>query len=205
VSDKALRYIYAIGKRQKLINTVETGCGRTTVILSSISENHVVFAKVDSTNRNSIGTDWLTPSNVTWVVGPTQKTLPQFEFKNKLDLVLIDGPHGYPFPELEYYFLYLHISQGGWLVVDDIQIPTVRQFFRFLCEDAMFSHVCTISNNTAFFRRTEAPLFDPYGDGWWEQAYNMNHTAWSIRAKKIIKRCFPWSIKLKKILDRFFS
>jgi hypothetical protein len=39
--------------------------------------------------------------------------------------VLLDGPHGYPFPDMEYYFFYPHIKPRGHLVIDDIQIPSI--------------------------------------------------------------------------------
>jgi len=36
-----------------------------------------------------------------------------------------------------------------------------------LAEDDMWDLFEIIDNGTAPFRRTEAPLFDPHGDGWW--------------------------------------
>src|SRR5690606_34386874 len=105
--------------------------------------------------------------------GPTQRTLPGHRFDEKLQLVFLDGPHGFPFPQLEYYFLYPHIAEGGLLVIDDIHIPTIAQLNAFVREDAMFEPVATVGT-TAFHRRTAAPTFDPYGDGWWEQNYNNN-------------------------------
>jgi hypothetical protein len=201
VTDDVLRRIDEIGKTQKLIHTAETGCGRTTVVFSRVSQSHTVFAKVDSSNRESLGRDWIDPSKVSWVVGPTQKTLPTFAFTQQLDFVLIDGPHGYPFPELEYYYLYPHLKEGAWLVIDDIHIGTIQNFFRFLMEDSMYSYSCTLGN-TAFFRRTEAPTFDPYGDGWWEQGFNVNHVPWKLRTKLFIRRCCPWTIRLNSYLKR---
>jgi len=72
---------------------------------------------------------------------------------------------------MEYWALYPRLCTGALLVVDDIQIPTIYQLFLFLKEDAMFS-LTDVVETTAFFMRTEAPLFDPFADGWWLQAYN---------------------------------
>ena len=80
-------------------------------------------------------------------------------------LVLLDGPHGYPFPQLEYWAVYRHIRPGGLLVVDDIHIPTIWQLFEFLREEPMFE-LLEVVLNTAFFRRTTAPTLNPYGDCW---------------------------------------
>jgi hypothetical protein len=92
-------------------------------------------------------------------------------FTEPLQLVFIDGPHGFPFPDMEYWKLYPHIEPGGLLVLDDIHIPTIRHLFNFLREDAMWTLIETVGK-TAFFERTNAPTFSPVEDGWWLQNYN---------------------------------
>ena len=84
-----------------------------------------------------------------------------------------DGPHGYPFPELEYYFFYPHLDEDALLVIDDIHIPTIFRLFSFLREEAMFDFL-GVASTTAFFRRNSSPAFHPLGDGWWLQNYNKN-------------------------------
>lgn len=163
-------------------NTAETGCGRSTLALSHASRRHVVFAcdvppGVDPEThsftrvRNS---SLLRKENCEFVVGSTQRTLPAYHFNTNFDLVLLDGAHGYPFPELEYFFFYPHLREGGWLVIDDIQIPSVANMVDVLRQDDMFS-LDRVVKTTAFFRRTNAPTFPPFGDGWWEQGYNKRH------------------------------
>jgi hypothetical protein len=110
-------------------------------------------------------------STVTFVEGPTQLTLPRHTFSHPLQLVLLDGPHAYPFPDLEYYHLYPHLAPGGLLIVDDIHIPTVGNLFDFLSVDEMFQ-VEEVVGATAFFRRTDAPTFPTTGDGHETQRYN---------------------------------
>jgi hypothetical protein len=88
-----------------------------------------------------------------------------------LQLALIDGPHGYPFPDMEYYYLYPHLDEGALLIIDDIHIATIGHLFDFLKEDEMF-RLIEVVDKTAFFERTAAPIFDPYQDGWWMQNYN---------------------------------
>ena len=112
----------------------------------------------------------LTQGIVDFVVGPTQSTLPGIRLPS-LDLVFLDGPHAYPFPQLEYYYFYPHVRAGGMLIVDDIQIPSVRQLFRFLRRDRMW-YLNAVVARTAFFTRTHAPTLDPLGDSWNLQGYN---------------------------------
>lgn len=152
--------------------SVETGAGKTTLLLSHLSDRHTVFA-LDGGNSLTVArtSDILHREHVEFIDGPTQRTLFEYHFTEPLDFVLIDGPHGYPFPEMEYWVLYRHIREGGLLVVDDIHIPTIHGLFQFLREEPMFELV-EIVCCTAFFRRTSAPTFDPYCDGWYLQPFN---------------------------------
>src|SRR5262249_38790988 len=104
----------------------------------------------------------------------SQLTLPRHRFVRPLDFVLIDGPHAFPFPQIEYFYFYQNIREGGVLVVDDIHIPTIRQMYDVLRDDKMWAHVKDVLT-TAFFRRTDAPMFDPCGDGWERQQFNQRH------------------------------
>lgn len=156
-----------------LNRSMETGCGATTLLLSHLSRAHTVFAMDDGNGSitNTQKSQNFRPDTVSFVLGPTQRTLPSHQFAGPLDFALLDGPHGYPFPDLEYYYVYPHLAPGALLVIDDIQIRTIHNLYRFLCADRMFEKL-GVTLTTAFFRRTDAPAFDPLGDGWWEQGYN---------------------------------
>ena len=71
------------------------------------------------------------------VFGPTQKTLPNYSDFKSYDVVLIDGPHGYPFPEMEYYYFYPHLRTNGLLILDDVHIATIGRLADVIAEDAM--------------------------------------------------------------------
>lgn len=155
----------------------ETGCGKSTILLSRICDKHKVFC-LDDRNKgagSSVSYFINCPASrlerLEIVFGPTQSTLPAYAAHLPYDLVLIDGPHAYPFPELEYYFFYPHLKTGALLVIDDINIPTVGRLADFISEDRMFERVEFIGA-TAIFRRTAAPVFDPFGDGWELQDFN---------------------------------
>jgi hypothetical protein len=154
-------------------HSAETGSGASTLLFSHLSDNHTVFALDDNSGSisNVRRSPLLRADRVTFIEGPTQLTLPRFSFAEKLQLVLIDGPHAYPFPDLEYYFLYPHLATGALLILDDIHIHSVHNLFDFLRADAMFDLV-EVVGTTAFFRRTAAPVFNPLGDGWAAQKYN---------------------------------
>ncbi|HTO78692.1 MAG TPA: class I SAM-dependent methyltransferase [Methylocystis sp.] len=160
------------------IVSAETGCGKSTIFFSRMSKSHKVFCLDDrdlGSAHSSVDYFMNCPAtrmeSVEIIFGPTQATLPRYMDHIPYDLVMIDGPHGYPFPELEYYFFYPHLKPGALLVIDDIHIPTIGRLADFLSEDSMFEKVAFIGS-TALFRRTDAPTFDPFGDGWWLQNYN---------------------------------
>lgn len=107
--------------------------------------------------------------------GPSQQTLAVYPHPGPYDAVLLDGPHGYPFPELEYFHFYPRIRAEGLLILDDVQIPTIGRMADVLQEDAMW-HLEALSGKTAVFRRTNAEAVPPDGDHWYRQDYNRRRT-----------------------------
>ena len=173
--------------------SVETGAGKSTLFFSQVSRRHTVFAiDIGKSLTRVKESDILSPDVVEFVEGPTQLTVPVYKFDEQVDLALIDGPHGYPFPDLEYYYFYPRIKKGGILIIDDINIPTIRKMVDIIQCDDMFDTIDVIGK-TMFFRRTEAPLFDPLADGWWEQAYNKRFLRRTKRLEKI-KKSMPASL-----------
>ena len=153
--------------------SAETGSGASTLLFSQCSDQHIAFT-IDSGGGSVVNVQaspLLRPDHVIWIQGPTQLTLSTYRFQHKLQAALIDGPHAYPFPDLEYYYLYQHLETGALLVIDDIQIPSIHNLFDFLRSDQMFV-LEEVVDTTAFFTRSDAPMFCPIGDSWWEQEYN---------------------------------
>jgi len=170
----------AIARHAERIGTlrrsVETGSGKSTLLFSHLSSSHHVFAVDDGSSISQVRQSPLFRSeNVTFIEGPTQITLPQHRFPQKLQLVLIDGPHGYPFPDLEYYYFYPVIEPGGLLLVDDLPIPSIGRMFEIIKADDMFELLEVVEDQLAIFSRTNAPLIDPQSDSWWLQGYNRQH------------------------------
>jgi len=175
VSNGVLEALARYVREQAPRVSIETGTGRTTLLFSHLSARHLVFTKEDAGDGGSLAavqsSELLNAAAVDFEIGPTQRTLLSHDFDHPLDVAYLDGPHAYPFPDLEYWAVYPHIPTGGLLIIDDIQIPTIANLFAFLRADAMWT-LEEIADTTAFFRRTTAAGIDPYGEGWWLQAYN---------------------------------
>jgi hypothetical protein len=173
LSPKVLRAMAAHLGARPVYHSAETGAGGSTLLFSQLSEHHSVFA-IEGENHiiTRVRASSLFRSGAaTFVEGPTQSSLPHHRFDQPLQAVLLDGPHAFPFPQLEYYYLYPHIEPQGILILDDIHINTIHELYRFLSADDMFELV-EVVDRTAFFRRTHAPVFNPLDDGWWLQCYN---------------------------------
>ncbi len=170
--------------------SAETGCGGSTIVLSHASDRHVAFAieGEDRTITELRQQGDLRAGNVIFVEGETRDTLPRYPFEGELDLVLLDGPHAYPLPQVELAWLYPRIRPGGWLVVDDIQIPSVYELFRFLEKESSVV-LEEIAVRTAFFRRLSATGYGP--DGWALQGMNRRtilRYSWRDRFRRLLGR-----------------
>lgn len=199
------RVLKAIAKHAQAVEvqyTAETGSGKSSLLLSHLARRHLVFAMDDGNGsvRRVQESSLLKPGVVDFIEGPTQQTVPAYTFQEPLHLVMLDGPHAFPFPELEYYYFYPQIAQGGLLIVDDIDVPTIHNLFKFLKKDAMFD-LLEVVHTTAFFRRTDAPLFDPLADGWWLQGYNKRKKIIDWNPISVAVACIPRSVR-KAILRR---
>jgi hypothetical protein len=178
----------AIVKRGPFHLSVETGCGGSTIILSQLSQQHIAFA-IEGENR-TISALRAHPSlkqeTVIFVEGETRDTVPCYDLPGSSDLLLLDGPHAYPLPQIEFAYLYPRLKVGGWIVIDDIQIPSVYELFRFLRRDpqVLFEEVVV---RTAFFRRVR--VLDKTPDGWQFQTIN-RRTVWR----------YSWRDQMRKLL-----
>ena len=180
----------AILKRGPFRLTAETGCGGSTILLSHLSERHIAFAieGKDQTITELRAHPSLRPERVVFVEGETRVTTPSFDFGSELDLLLLDGPHAYPLPQVEFAHLFPHLRIDGWLVIDDIQIPSVHELFRFLkCHPGLVLEEIVV--RTAFFRRLSRDDHGP--DGWEFQTMN-RHTvlrySWRDRLRRLLGR-----------------
>src|SRR5262245_20077404 len=61
----------------------------------------------------------------TFVVAPSEEALPRLALRD-LDLVLIDGRHGFPAPMIDWYYTAPMLRPGGSMLLDDTQLWPVR-------------------------------------------------------------------------------
>jgi hypothetical protein len=115
--------------------TLETGVGASTVVFASGGAVHTAISpSADEHERvsaycRSIGVD---DSNVTFVVGCSDDVLPTYPAERVLDAAFIDGAHSFPYPAIDWYYVFRSLKIGGRLLLDDIPVPAVASVFHFM-------------------------------------------------------------------------
>jgi methyltransferase family protein len=144
--------------------TLEVGAGASTIVLAACGATHEAItpdsAEEERVRRQcaSLGVD---SSGVTFRIGPSHEVLPAWE-PRPLDLVLIDGAHGFPYPILDWWQLAPHIRVGGTALLDDAYLPAVTAVVDFVRDSPAWKLEDAVSFRTARVRklRDELPPFD---------------------------------------------
>lgn len=135
--------------------TLETGAGLSTIVFAARGCHHTaVVPDPEQAERirawcsaRGISTDRLT-----FVLEPSELALPRLE-PTPLDVVLIDGAHGFPSPFIDWHYAGRRLRLGGVLVVDDTQIWTGSVLRGFLDADPQWELVAESRLDFACFRR----------------------------------------------------
>jgi hypothetical protein len=135
LSDEVLQFIDGVIDEES--TTLETGEGVSTILFAIKHARHTCVSPnqgaIDNIVRfcveHGIATDRLS-----FEVKPSEDALP-FLASNPLDLVLIDGGHGFPTPFVDWRYTAARLREGGLLILDDTQLWTVRTLRDFLASE----------------------------------------------------------------------
>ena len=153
LSDEALSFIDDhINSASK---TLETGAGISTVLFAMKGTQHTCIvpdkAQVERIKEfcrpNQIPTE-----KIDFRIDGSENVLPQLR-PTGLDLVLIDGCHGFPAPFIDWYYAGSGLKANGILIIDDTQLWTGDVLRQFLLAEAEWKHECDILSRTAVFRK----------------------------------------------------
>jgi hypothetical protein len=134
LSPEILRFIEKRVDRHS--HTLETGSGASTVLFVMKQTRHIAItpdrAEVErvTTYCRDHGMD---PKNVSFIVDCSEHALPQLDLP-MLDMVVIDGRHGFPAPYIDWYYTAPKLKLGGLLIVDDTWIYACQILRDFLAE-----------------------------------------------------------------------
>lgn len=163
-------YILLAEEASSGAHTLETGAGLSTILLAAIGAIHTCItpsqAEADRIlaycAERGIGT-----SSLTFQIGCSDEVLPIMPQDPALDLVLIDGNHGFPAPVLDWYYAASRLVSGGLVVFDDIALPAVAHLCAFVDRDPRFSSHRRTDKWVAYRRTGEGDL----RQDWFEQPF----------------------------------
>jgi glycosyltransferase involved in cell wall biosynthesis/predicted O-methyltransferase YrrM len=136
LSEDTLRFLDA--KVSASSKTLETGAGVSTLLFAFKGAWHTCITpfadEIDRLRgygrRHGVGME-----RVSFVLEKSQYALPALRDARDLDLVLIDGGHGFPVPFLDWFLAAPLLKVGGIVVVDDTQLWTGEVLRDFLAAE----------------------------------------------------------------------
>jgi hypothetical protein len=148
--------------------TLETGAGTSTLVFAAAGVEHEAIT-VERAEERRIRAEsdrrGISLDNVTFHIGPSHEILPALP-RRPLDLVLVDGAHGFPYAILDWWWLAPRLRVGGRLILDDCYMPPVGVLADFLRASPGWKPAAQPSRRTVVFEKLadELPAFEWAGE-----------------------------------------
>jgi Methyltransferase domain len=150
--------------------TLETGLGVSTVLFALWGCEHtcVVYSEAEvAACRRHLESRGIPAGSVTFHIGPSERVLPSLALRD-LDLVFIDGCHGFPLPTIDWFYAASMLRADGVAVLDDAQLRHVRLgLFDFLNRDPRWARTRRRRKWVAYQRQESGAL----GEEWEQQPF----------------------------------
>jgi hypothetical protein len=137
------------------MSTLETGSGASTILFAAAGGRHDVVTPAAGEVeliRRECAARGISTDQVSFHMGRSEEVLPSLE-PRPLDLVLIDGAHGFPYPILDWWYLAPRLKVGGALMVDDCYMPPVGALADFLLRSPSWELLATPGRRTVAFTK----------------------------------------------------
>jgi len=143
--------------------TLETGSGSSTIVFAARGAEHEAITP-DSAEEARVRAECerrgISSERVRFLIGPSQEVLPRWA-QRPLDLVLLDGAHGFPYPILDWWYVAPRVRVGGVVLLDDAYMPPVRVLVDALREQPTWEVAAAVSPRTVAVRKLAEGL-PPY-------------------------------------------
>lgn len=148
--------------------TLETGAGMSTMVFAACGTEHeVVTPAADEPERVTAECRerGISTHGVRFRIGPSHDVLAAWQAR-PLDLVLLDGAHGFPYPILDWWYVMPHLKNGGLLVLDDAYMGGVRTLLEYLGSRPAWQIEEAVGYRTVIARKLadELPPYDSLGE-----------------------------------------
>jgi hypothetical protein len=161
------------------MHTLETGSGVSTVLFAMKGTHHTAITpaaaefEVIKDYCRSRGID---VGNVQFIAEPSALALPRLD-PTPLDIVLIDGLHGFPTPFIDFFYTVGRLKIGGLLIIDDIQLQPCGYMKDVLSEQPQWRCEADFTPRSIIFQK----LADgsEWGD-WTDQPYVFRNSGYNL-------------------------
>ena len=154
-------YEFLAGHVEPGARTLETGCGVSTALFTLWGAEHTCVVPNEheaETFRAWAAERGVDLGRVEFAIGSSERVLPGIE-PTELDVVFVDGAHGFPASIIDWYYAAGRLRDGGVVVFDDIQLASVRLgLFEFIDADPRWEPVAKTWKWAAIVRRGSGPL-----------------------------------------------
>lgn len=150
--------------------TLETGCGISTALLTAWGATHtcvVPSEKQELAIREYLHGRGISDQKLTFDLRPSQIALPAMMSDGEVDLVLIDGCHGFPIPIIDWFYSANRLVAGGIMIIDDVQLPQLTALIAFLDADPRWQPM-EVSTKWRSYRRIHS---GGISEEWTSQAF----------------------------------
>jgi precorrin-6B methylase 2 len=137
------------------LGTLETGAGTSTIVFAAAGTDHEAVTPEPAEEeriRAECEQRGISTERVSFRIGKSHEVLPALP-QRPLDLVLIDGAHGFPYPILDWWHVAPRLRVGGRLVVDDCYMPPVTALVDFLRADQSWEIAAAPGRRTIVARK----------------------------------------------------
>jgi len=169
MADDALRCLDRLAGPE--VVSLETGSGMSTIVLALRGGLHTAIAPWDAdleAVRHYCAEHAISLARTQLLCGRSEVVLPATA-PTALDLVVIDGRHGFPSPIIDWFYTAERLAVGGHLLVDDVQIRSCGLLCSFLDSDPHWERVQSLSRSAVY--RKVAP--DIWGGEWNDQPWQL--------------------------------
>src|SRR2546430_4548952 len=148
--------------------TLETGAGASTIVFAARGADHEAVtpsAEEAERIRGECERRGIAADGVRFRIGSSHEVLPQWQ-PRRLDLVLVDGAHGFPYPVLDWWWLAPHVRVGGRMLLDDAYMPPVAMLVDHLRGHPAWEVEGAVGYRTVVVRKLadDLPDFDWHGE-----------------------------------------
>jgi len=173
-------------------SSLETGAGLSTLVFALQGAHHLSITpngKESEAICRYAAENGIRMDSIRFVNESSDKYLPTAEIQ-PLDFVLLDGKHAFPWPVIDWFYTVDRIKQGGVILIDDVQMVSVRVLVDFMAVDPRWQWLAEFNHKTYAFRKMTPLVHDV---AWHMQPYVVNalkqsqSSGWVHRISRKIK------------------